>query len=387
MFPIIKKIDDVLPFIQGNDNFSVHKKDDYLIVDYILNTPEMFGNSMEIECRGLIFHANGNIMSRRLHKFFNFNERPETSIENIDFSQRHWILEKLDGSMITAIWTNDKLTWGSKAGVTFLTPQIEEFVEDRPQYKSFVESFSHNHTCIFEWCSRKNRIVIDYPKDSLVLIAIRHTINGEYLSYEDMKYYADRYYIPIVKQYSGNIESMQHLADIIKPMSGIEGFVVRFEDGHMIKIKADEYIKFHRAKNDLAFEKNIISIIVNGLADDFKTLLQDEDKKKFEEFEWRFHHHIGKNAENWFLSWSLCNYNNMTRKVYATYYADRYEHSHELRSIIFKFFDDDICSKFQIRKEIISRIKKYCGSQSGINKVRPYFNGLKWNDFYYQDTV
>ena len=49
-------------------------------------------------------------MSRRLHKFFNFNERPETSIENIDFSQRHWILEKLDGSMITAIWTNDKLT-------------------------------------------------------------------------------------------------------------------------------------------------------------------------------------------------------------------------------------------------------------------------------------
>ena len=79
-FPIIKLIDDVLPHIQENDNFSVNKKDDYVVIDYILNTPDLFNNSIEKECRGIIFHEDGHLLSRPLHKFFNLNER--NSINN-----------------------------------------------------------------------------------------------------------------------------------------------------------------------------------------------------------------------------------------------------------------------------------------------------------------
>jgi RNA ligase len=185
MFPVIKTIDDILPHIQGNDNFHVNKKDDYIVIDYILNTPETFNNPYEKECRGIIFYEDGRIMARRLHKFFNVNERDETKVENIDFSKPHWILEKLDGSMITKIFSNGKLQWASKAGITFLTSMVEEFVNSQEviRYNVFCEKlFEKGYTAIFEFCSNKNRIVIEHLEDKLILIAIRNNISGEYIN-------------------------------------------------------------------------------------------------------------------------------------------------------------------------------------------------------------
>jgi RNA ligase len=50
------------------------------------------------ECRGLIFNAEtGEVISRRLHKFFNIGELPETQAEKVDITRPHIILEKMDG--------------------------------------------------------------------------------------------------------------------------------------------------------------------------------------------------------------------------------------------------------------------------------------------------
>lgn len=185
MFPIIKHIDDVLPHIQGNSNFYVNHKEDYWIIDYILNTPDMFNDPFQKECRGILFDNNGKIMARRLHKFFNVGEREEVRIENLDLSQPHVILEKLDGSMITVLKTNGVISWGSKAGITFLTPQIENFIKECNEidYQIFGEElFQMGYTPIFEWCSRQNRIVIDHPIDKLILLAVRNNITGKYVN-------------------------------------------------------------------------------------------------------------------------------------------------------------------------------------------------------------
>jgi len=37
------------------------------------------------------------VISRRLHKFFNIGELPETESERVDISRPHVILEKMDG--------------------------------------------------------------------------------------------------------------------------------------------------------------------------------------------------------------------------------------------------------------------------------------------------
>jgi len=184
MFPIIKTIDDLLPYIKGNSNFPINRKEDYLVIDYILSSPEDFHNPWEKECRGIIFDfETGKILSRPYHKFFNLNEREESS--NPDLSKPHVLLEKLDGSMIRAFKTKDRWIWGSRAGETFLTPQVERFVKNYPQYQQLVELFDDN-TFLFEWCSRQNRIVLDYPKDRLVMTGIRHTETGEYQTYDGL---------------------------------------------------------------------------------------------------------------------------------------------------------------------------------------------------------
>jgi RNA ligase len=185
MFPVINKINDILPFIKDHPNFYVNKKDDYIVIDYILNTPDMFLNPEQKECRGILFYEDGRIMSRRLHKFFNFNEREESRLENVDLSEPHVILEKLDGSMVTVLYTKNQIRWGSKAGITFITNQVEDFIEKQTNinYIKFGEIlYNMDYTPIFEWCSRKNRIVIDHPVDKLILLAIRNNITGEYVN-------------------------------------------------------------------------------------------------------------------------------------------------------------------------------------------------------------
>lgn len=375
-FPIIKTIDDILPHIEGNENFSVHKKDDYIVIDYILNTSDMFQNPYQKECRGILFYEDGRIMARRLHKFFNLNERPESSIDKIDLSKEHWILEKLDGSMISPMTTHGKLTWGSKAGITFLTPQIEEFVKNHSQYKEFCKVWiSLEFTPIFEWCSNKNRIVISYPEDRLVLIGMRHNKTGEYISYGELYKFAYEWNIDIVKQYEGTVRNMLHFSDDVKKMSGIEGFIIRFADGHMIKMKCDEYVLCHKAKNDLFFEKNIVAIIAEGKSDDFRVLISEDDRKKFEEFENKFYEGIRKRVTMMKYLSSTFNFKKMTKKEFSLDFGEKIKGYQ--KSIIFKFFNTEP-SINDIREEIMNIVKKNTNSQANIDKVRELWDSHKW---------
>jgi RNA ligase len=377
-FPVINTIDDVLPHIEGNDNFSVNRKDDYIVIDYILNTPDTFHNAYERECRGIIFHADGPIMSRPYHKFFNMDERPETMIQNVDFSKPHVRLEKLDGSMIRPIFVNGKLTWGSKAGETFLTPQIEHFVEDNPQYRSFALNCILFYTPIFEWCSRQNRVVIDHPVDRLVLTAIRDNITGEYVSHSQLKNWALTAGLDYVKAYEGNSENIDAFVEEVKLLQGAEGFVIRFDDGLMLKLKANEYIRFHRAKDNINLEKNVVNILVNDQADDFRTLLMASDRDRFEKFELYFWWEMKTNAariwnEIYHLQWE-----SVTKKQFALEYQQEYPVM--FRPIFFSHLEGKEVSSGEILEDLKKLVKKNCHSQSAIDKVRSLWNDLSWYD-------
>lgn len=393
MFPEIKSINDVLPYIEGNDNFSINKKDDYIVIDYILNTPDLFNDPYQKECRGLLFHADGRIMSRRLHKFFNVNEREESRIENVDLSKPHWILEKLDGSMITPVFTQGKWTWGSKAGVTFLTPMIEDFVRNNENYKNFFEDCStiqeeygdcifDRTTFIFEYCSRKNRIVVDHPKDRLVLIAARMNKTGKYFTYAQMQEIANLYGLEVVQQFEGTVEHMQHLVDITKSLKGVEGFVVRFNDGHMIKIKADEYIKFHRAKDDFLSEKTIVEMIVSGKIDDFKSLLQRDDINKLERFEGDLIPNLNEHCRAIAKLCGQYRVSTISRKDFALNVADKLNPLY--KKYIFKYFDKDPLV-IDIFEDVYETVKQNCGTNARLESVRPLFNNIRWQDYLQAD--
>lgn len=190
-FPRIERIEDVLPAIQGRDEFVVAEREWGTVVNYVVamsdtfpevDSPEM---ALRRECRGILFYPDGRIMARRLHKFFNVNERDETLMHKVDLGQPHVILEKLDGSMITPVYTEHGIRWGTKMGITEVSMQAEVFVAAHPEYVEMAQwCIDNGKTPIFEWISRKQRIVIDYEEDNLVLIAVRDNVTGEYLPYK-----------------------------------------------------------------------------------------------------------------------------------------------------------------------------------------------------------
>ena len=310
-FPTIRHIDDVLPHIAGRDEFKVMRKDWYTVVNYVVAFSETFdwdegdisGSVMRRECRGLIFDsASGELLSRPYHKFFNVGERPELAMDEVDMSANHVILEKLDGSMIRPIAvpnsTSTEFRLGTKAGITDVAMNAEVWVAKNPSYVEFIRmALIHNLTPIFEWCSRKNRIVVDYPEDRLVLTAVRHNEKGWYMPHRALANFARDYQLDLVKVIDSASDNIHGLVDTIRAWETNEGVVVRFDaprphsgrdQGHMVKIKADAYVVLHRSKDAISNEKNIIAVVINDQIDDLLPILTESDAKRLREFQRAF---------------------------------------------------------------------------------------------------
>ena len=229
-FAPIRHIDDVLPAIKDSPEFIVVEKDGYTVINYVvaghdtfpdiaidwsdLDNPGYYSQedhyaAIRRECRGLIFGEDGRIINRRYHKFFNVNERDETALNRILFSESHYVLEKLDGSMVSPCFVKGHLRWMTKMGITDTSMEAEAFVASRPDYTELAEHYlEHGFTPIFEWCSNKNRIVLDYPEDRLVLTAMRDMYTGLYMLHDSLDAIGRRYGIEVVKAY--DVDSSKH---------------------------------------------------------------------------------------------------------------------------------------------------------------------------------
>ena len=419
-FPIIQHLDDVRPAIEGRDEFIIAERDWGFVVNYLVNLIDTFpsvnttGGSAKMreeqsrlkairrECRGILFYPDGTIMARRFQKFFNVGEKEETQPHLIDFNQPHVILEKLDGSMITPVImsnvpderlcrtrdTGEQITrvgemrWGTKMGLTDTSKQVEDFVKKNHRYDEFARWCIDycGSTPIFEWCSRKQRIVIDYPNDRLVLTAVRETKTGNYKSLSWMNAYGAKYGIDVVKAYAGTANSMENLLTETRDLKGAEGWVIRFDDGHMIKAKSESYISMHRAKDEIIAEKNVINLIVNNKLDDFKSLVTIEDCKNLSNFEDNFWRGINKTVARYNSIWKEICSQNLDRKKFAIEYLPNLKNSDQnVATIVFGLF-----SGRDIRSMIIDLIKKNSSTQSKIDQVRYLWGNHRW-DYHFED--
>lgn len=376
-FPVIRHLSDVLPAIAGRDEFVVAERDWGTVVNYVVAMADTFppvvdrDSAIRRECRGLMFDRDGNIMARRLHKFFNVNERDETQEGSIDLGRHHVILEKLDGSMITPVLVDGYLRFGTKMGINDISMQAEAFVAVRPELYHFcAQSMQSSWTPIFEWCSRKQKIVIDHPEDRLVLIAMRDTITGQYMQYDQMYALAWRI-CEVVRQFEGTVENMRRLVEHTHALEGTEGFIVRFDDGHMVKVKSDWYVTRHRAKDSISQEKNVISMIVDGEVDDVKAMLPDEDRQKLAEFEAVFWHGFEQSVRR--VQFLLDEHRKATGGDRRTFAIERAPAIHAgRRAILFSCWD----GKQTVRDALLTTVRKNLGSQTKVDGIRWIFGEL-----------
>lgn len=383
-FPLIQNISQVLPLIADRKEFVVAEREGFTVINYVVQMADTFPqvtNEAEAilrELRGIVFNSEtGAVIARRYHKFFNVGEKAETQINEIDFNQPHVILEKLDGSMITPIPVNGEIRWGTKMGVTEVAKPVEAFVAARPQYEKFATyCASMNVTPIFEWCSRQQTIVIDYPEDMLVLTAARVNDTGHYVQLSTMRVYGELFGIPVVKAFEGTAESMQDLLDQVGPMVGCEGFVVRFDDGHMLKVKAEDYLRKHRAKDTLSLEKNVVELLVTEKMDDVKAFLDAADLVRVEQFEAKFWEAIKVSVQDFQSLRAAAAMAGLDedRKTYAVKFVQM--QPSDKQQILYKMFDSR--ADAHVWGLVMDTIAKNCGTQTKINEVRWLFGGLSW---------
>lgn len=292
----------MLPAIAGRDEFVVADKGTYTVINYNVMMADTFPTVIQElldagheqddyarirrECRGIIFDSKtGDIIRRPFFKFFNVNEREETQLHNLDFSKEHWVDIKLDGSMIAVFAHEGNLVWGTKMVAPDFHDMVEKFVESSDvDYAGFCwKSINDGYTPIFEWMHPQKRIVIDYGKEpALTLLAVRHMVTGTFADLD--KTPARQYGVPIVEQHS-KVTDPKAFMEYVHDLKNAEGFVIRWADGHRVKIKAHEYIQIHKAKEAILQDRNIVSLIVENLLDDIKSHLPSEDKIAIEEFE------------------------------------------------------------------------------------------------------
>lgn len=386
-FPEIRHISDVLPHIEGRNEFVIANRCNHTIINYNVNFEDTFFSENSLtqairrECRGIVFDENGNILSRRFHKFFNLGEKDETRIENIDFNVSHVMCEKLDGSMITPLILDGVVRWGTKMGLTEVAANVEEFVTGSTLgYRIFAE-ICHNLeiTPIFEWCSHKNRIVVDYEEDKLVLLAVRENISGRYLSRTEItdimshNPFYDCSGIPLVKEYSSDTTIEE-----IRSWENCEGIVISFDNGHKVKVKADMYVLRHKSKDSISVEKNIISYIVNDQVDDVLPYLAEDDQKRLTEFQTRFWNEFDLvvSDTNDLVTKAIAESNN-DRKKFALEVATKYPSW--VKSVVFTVWD----GKISVRNALLNIIRCNTGTASKIDSVRHLFGNLRWSyDFF-----
>jgi RNA ligase len=296
-FPQINNINDVLPHLEGREEFRVMQKDWYTVINYAVAFEDTFAENpgestrnacIRKECRGLIFDTEtGNLISRPYHKFFNAGEKEETQLNKINLYEPHIVLEKLDGSMIRPIPTPEGFRLATKAGITDVAMNAEVFIADKSHYARFINKcLSINVTPVFEWVSRKNRIVIDYPTDNLILTGIRYNNTGKYIDYQIMVDYATAWNIPVVKAVDGlAIQNIELFVKQVREWDDGEGVVLRFDTGHMVKVKADDYVLRHKSKDAINQEKNVLQTILEDAVDDLVPLLTPEDAERVKSFQ------------------------------------------------------------------------------------------------------
>lgn len=288
-FPEIRTIDDVLPAIAGRDEFVVAEREFGTVINYLVAMPDTFKmegpddvmGAIRRECRGMIFYPEGDIMSRPYHKFFNVNEKEETQSHRLDLSRAHTVMDKLDGSMIRPVRMHGMVRLATKMGVTDIAIEAEKLL-DHDQYVWLEDMMIDGFTPIFEYVAPTNKIVVEYAEAKLILTGVRETVSGEYRS---------------LRQWNAPFELVRTDSDVHdfdaylafkRGETNREGDIIRFADGHMVKVKNDWYVQIHKTKDIVAVDRNIVELVLNETIDDTRAMLDPSDLVRVDNVEAAF---------------------------------------------------------------------------------------------------
>ena len=207
------------------------------IYNYSVKTEyEEYWDEITLQARGLVLDDYGNFVARPFRKFFNLGQGHFTPTDNFE------VYEKYDGSLgIVFHYANN---WHIATRGSFTS-------EQSLLGKSFLEKYDlcvleTDKTYLFEIVGRNNRIVVDYGDfEDLVLLSAFNNKSGE----EVQRIKLENIGFKLCEKYNG-INDYKALTETIG--QNREGYVVRFSNGHRVKIKGAEYLRLHKIITNLS---------------------------------------------------------------------------------------------------------------------------------------
>lgn len=253
----------------------------YRVFTYRLASYTDFQNRNATECRGHTFRIGNDgvwrLASLPPQKFFNYGEHLGWGTE-IDLSKIVAVMDKLDGSLISTVVDQDGF-WFLKSKTSFRSQQSIDATEwitqdaNRLFQMGIARAVRMGYTVNFEWVSPDNQIVIGYTEPKLIALNARHMQTGAYMNREEMvKYFGEG---NIVKSFDIPADPHQFMLDAEK-MTGIEGFIICFENGLWVKHKTEAYCVLHHLKDSINNARRLWEACVNETADDLRALFHDD---------------------------------------------------------------------------------------------------------------
>ena len=219
-------------------------------------------DDVSVKARGLFFHIpTGEIVARGYDKFFNINERPETTMEGLartlTFPVVAYVKENGYLGNLGLNPANNQLVYASKS-----TPDsdfaawFKEIMESitTPNQREQIRRFLRDYECsmVFEVIDPvRDPHMVEYDKPQLVLLdAFHRSTSGKKLSHDELRKVGESLGL-VVKQRAMVFRSMEQMKGFLDSKEGdlewrfenrdIEGFVFEDAAGFQTKDKAAHY--------------------------------------------------------------------------------------------------------------------------------------------------
>jgi T4 RnlA family RNA ligase len=260
----------------------------YRIFLYRLASYTEFLNPGAMDARGTMFEllpqGKLRLACRPFKKFFNLNENPFTM--GLDFSENkiEYITEKLDGSLVSTFMhyrDDGSFEMRFKTKGTMFSEQAlaaRSFLDESKNvtFKDSLEITTQaGFTVNMEYTAPDNRIVLGYQEPGLTVLGVNKNDSGFSLSYQLSSVCFPKHMVPNYLAEAKQRGITSYLLDV-KNKSGVEGVVIKFHDGLMVKVKADEYVALHLAKDGIHAPRRLYEAIVREAGDDLRQLFVND---------------------------------------------------------------------------------------------------------------
>ena len=244
-------------------------------------------NAFDMRGTTFVFNKDGSLWKSflMLPKFFNLNQVESTQYGVVKDKEICSITAKEDGSLVAFMMLPNEKLFAKTIG-SFTSEQSEfayRILHENEEHVLWVKGLlKEGYTPLFEYVSWDNRIVIKYSQPHLRFIGVRDNISGVYYAAEELHQRTIPLGIHIIQSYAGDLD---YYIELAKTMEGKEGWVVKFMDGQLIKIKTAWYFKLHGLRTqDINREDYVIQNYLNETLDDVMSQLdpaEDSDAYSF----------------------------------------------------------------------------------------------------------